>query len=328
MVLDKVVQILMGSPTWIILVHEKPDGDTLGSGSALYQRALTLGKDCVWGGPDPLPRVFSFLAGSEDYSILRSLSESTSGSDNVVIVLDTSNPSRTISGLGSDHLSMPVINIDHHGDNSMFGSINVVDDKASAVGEIILDLYARAGWDLSPGEAEALFAAISTDTGFFRFPCTSNKTFQAASLLLSAGADIPEIYKKIYENRTLGGLRLWGEGLRRARIFQNGLLCTTFLRKTDFENFSADREESENLVNALLSVSGVFIAALILEDDGFCRVSIRTRAPVDARFLAEFWGGGGHIRASGCRIVGTVEDVENSIIESVGLLDAAGFPDR
>lgn len=325
--MDKVIEILTETDTWVILAHEKPDGDTLGSGSALYQRALTLGKKCIWGGPDPLPRVFSFLAGSGDYSVLKSLSEKTSGSDHAVIVLDTSNPSRSISGFSSIPLSMTVINIDHHVDNSMFGSINLVDEQASAVGEIILDLYAKAGWDLSSSEAEALFVAISTDTGFFRFPCTSVKTFQAASFLLSAGADIPEIYKKIYENRTLGGLKLWGEGLSRARLFENGLLCTTFLRKADFENCGADREESENLVNALLSVSGVLVAVLLQEDDGFCRVSIRTRAPVDARLIAQFWGGGGHIRASGCRIAGSVADAENSIIESVGLLNAAGFPD-
>lgn len=244
----------------------------------------------------------------------------------VIVVLDTSNPERSIEGVVSREASFPIINIDHHADNTRFGKINWIDDSASSVGEMIFDLFSMAGWDLAPGEAEALFAAISTDTGFFRFSCTTAKTLETASALISSGADASLIYGRIFENRSLGGIHLWGAGLSRARLFSKGRICMTFLKREDFSNLNAPRDESENLVNTLLTVSGVFVAVLLQEEDGFCRASIRTRDPADAREIARIWDGGGHIRAAGCKIRGTLSWAEKEFILRAGSIYEDRFP--
>ncbi|MDO9509044.1 MAG: bifunctional oligoribonuclease/PAP phosphatase NrnA [Thermovirgaceae bacterium] len=325
--MEEILAILERSSTWVILAHERPDGDTLGCGSALFQRGMTLGKRCFWGGADPIPQSHSFLPFSASYSCWHSFPADEMELDEnwAIVVLDTSNPQRSIEGLVVPGAPFSIINIDHHGDNSMFGNINWVDEIASSVGEMIFDLFARADWNLTPGEAEALFVAISTDTGFFRFTCTTARTLKTASALISSGADTSLIYGKIFENRTLGGLHLWGAGLSRARLFSSGRICMTFLRNDDFSTTKASKDESENLVNTLLSVSGVFVALLLQEENGYCRASIRTRSPANAREIAEIWGGGGHKRAAGCKIKGTLSDAERDFVCKAGVIDEAWF---
>lgn len=325
--MNEIISALLNSSTWIILAHEKPDGDTLGCGCALLQRGLSLGKRCLWGGADPLPRVFSFLSLGGSYSCWGSFpfKDNDSPGEVSVIVLDTSNTGRSVIDLPSANSAFHVINIDHHGDNSRFGKINWIDESASSAGEMIFDLFSAASWIPSQGEAEAIFVAISTDTGFFRFPSTTEKTLNTASILVSLGVQPSDLYRKIYENRTLGGLHIWGAGLSRARLFLGGKICMTFLEENDFQNSLASREEAENLVNALLTVSEVFIAVLMQEDKGFCRVSIRTRNPVNARNIAELWGGGGHILAAGCKIPGNLSEARKDFILRAGELYETGI---
>lgn len=328
--MEEILSILESSTTWVILAHEKPDGDTLGCGSALFQRGMALGKRCVWGGVDPFPRNYLFLPFSGSYSCFKSFPADEMELDEncVIVVLDTSNPQRSIEGVVSRGASFPIINIDHHADNTRFGKINWIDDSASSVAEMIFDLFSMAGWDLAPGEAEALFTAISTDTGFFRFSCTTAKTLETASALISRGADTSEIFGKIFENRSLGGIQLWGAGLSRARLFSKGRICMTFLKNDDFPILDASRDESQDLVNMLLTVSGVFVAVLLQEEDGYCRASIRTRNPADARKIARIWGGGGHIRAAGCKIMGTLCEAEKEFILRAGSIYEDRFPDN
>jgi len=321
---NEIIRILLEADTWVIISHEKPDGDTLGSCSAFYQRGLSLGKRCMWRGPDRIPVVYDFLPGSDKYDIPVPgfLREIRPGS--VVIVLDTANQSRSIEGISGLSKDIPLVNIDHHGDNKLFGTINWIDAKASSTGEMVFELFAIARWHPTPGEAESLLAAIATDTGFFRFSCTSSKTLSAASSLVASGADISRIYGKIHENRSIHGLRLWGLGLKKARTLHSGRMGLTWLDRNDFKTTKADREECENLVNSLLTVSGVVLAVLLQEEEGYCRASIRTREPVDARKFAEIWGGGGHLRASGCKIDGTLEEVLEEVGKKAGFLDEDG----
>lgn len=326
--LNEIILALKSSSTWIILAHERPDGDTLGCGSALLQRGVSLNKRCMWGGPDPLPQVYSFLPFGGSYSCWESLplKDNVLPEETLIIVLDTSNLERSVNGLASAARFFPVINIDHHGDNSRFGKINWIDESSSSAGEMIFDLFSAAGWRPTQGEAEALFVAISTDTGFFRFPCTTAKALDAASVLVSCGASPADLHRKIFENRTLGGLHLWGYGFSRARLYSNGEICMTFLAEDDFSASMARKEEAQNLVNALLSVSGVLVAVLMQEDKGFCRVSIRTRDPINARSIAAIWGGGGHALAAGCKIQGNLSEARDDFILRAGDISEAGIP--
>jgi bifunctional oligoribonuclease and PAP phosphatase NrnA len=320
----EIIRVLLETDTWVILSHEKPDGDTLGSCSALYQRGSSLGKKCLWRGPDRIPAVYDFLSGAESYDVPASGFIGGVKPGSAVIVLDTANQTRSVEGISELSKNIPLVNIDHHGDNTLFGTLNWIGGNASSVGEMVFDLFKLACWDPTPGEAESILAAIATDTGFFRFPCTSAKTLFAASRLVAFGADISGIYRRVHENRSIRGLRLWGLGLGKARTLHSGRLGLTWLDKNDFKSTNADREECENLVNSLLTVSGVVMAVLLQEEDGYCRASIRTREPVDARKFAELWGGGGHIRASGCKINGTLEKALEEVEKKAGFLDEFG----
>ncbi|HDQ92781.1 MAG TPA: bifunctional oligoribonuclease/PAP phosphatase NrnA [Synergistetes bacterium] len=319
-----IIRVLLDADTWVLLSHEKPDGDTLGSCSALYQRGISLGKECFWIGPDRIPAVYNFLPGTGNYRVPEPgfIQDAKPGS--AVVVLDTANKSRTVEGLSELPKEVSVLNIDHHGDNTMYGTLNWIDDNSSSVGEMVFELFETAHWEPVPEEAKSILAAIATDTGFFRFPCTSAKTLSTASRLVAFGADISDIYQKIHENRTINGLRLWGRGLERARTHHSGCLGLTWLEKKDFISTNADRDECENLVNSLLAISGVVMAVLLQEEDGFCRASIRTREPVDSRKFAELWGGGGHSRASGCKIHGTLEKALKEVEKKAGFLDEIG----
>ena len=317
---EEIARILSNSDTWVILAHEKPDGDTIGCGSALFQRGILEGKKCFWGGKDPMPSLFSFLPFAGSYQQWENFPDGigTHTAGTAVIALDTSNLERSINDLYPAALEHQVLNIDHHADNSGFGSHNWIEEEAASVGEMIYHLYSVAGWTISAGEAEAIFVAISTDTGFFRFSSTTGKTFKIASFLLDCGVDPSSVYKSVYENRTLAGLHLWGVGLSRASLFADGRGCLTFLESRDFLKNGAQKDESENLVNYLLSVSGVLVAVLVQEENGCCRASLRTRDPVNARSIAEIWGGGGHIRAAGFKIQKDLLSAKIEIIQKIG----------
>lgn len=133
----EMIRSLEKVPEWIILAHEKPDGDTLGCGSALFLKGMALGKKCSWFGPDPFPRVYGFLPFSEKYVTTETLEGMTGYGEMAVVVTDTSNPGRTVGGLTQVGDRVAVINIDHHGDNSRFGTFNWVDEEASSVGLMI-----------------------------------------------------------------------------------------------------------------------------------------------------------------------------------------------
>jgi len=323
--LQGMIDLLESVPEWVIVAHEKPDGDTLGCGSALFLQCESLGKKCSWFGPDPFPKAYRFLPFHEKYVAAGSLENSLRSEDLAVIVTDTSNPERTLGGLPSPEDRAVVLNIDHHGDNTRYGTFNWVDDRASSVGLMIYELFLAARWDLTRRSAGSLFTAIATDTGFFRFPSTDERTLRIASYLVAKGAEPHRVYQEVYENRSLEGIHLWGRGLSRASLHLDGRVCVTYLSREDLSSLGASRDDTENLVNALLSVKRVTVAALFQEDEGACRVSIRTKEPVNARKIAALWGGGGHERASGCKMEGNPERSLEAFVTRLGDLDEIGL---
>ncbi len=314
--LEQIRRALLDAGWWVILAHERPDGDTIGCGSALAKRAEILGKGWSWFGPDELPGAYGFLWGGQRYRKTESLTAADVPENSAIVVLDTSSADRTVP-MSEGRLRATVLNIDHHGDNGYFGDVNLVCSEAPAVAEPLWDLYEHAGWVPDPEEAKSLYTALVTDTGHFRFEGTSAKTLQIAAKLVEHGVKPDEMYAILYENRSLPGLHLWGRGFLRARTFGAQKACATWLAHEDFADTKATREDTEHLVNELLQLKGIKIAFLLVEEDGPVRVSIRTKAPYSARDLASFWGGGGHIRAAGCKIESGLEEALETVIRRV-----------
>lgn len=287
---------------WLILSHHKPDGDTLGSSSALYQIGESLQKNTIWGGEDPYPQIYNFLTGSESYRKYKGFPLDFSNPDTAVICLDTSNIERSIPNLMDDKACSLLVNIDHHADNEAYGDINIIDPLSSSTGEILWFLFSAWEIKITPAIATAIYTAIMTDTGNFAYQNTQAETLLCASEAIRSGAEPSEIHRLVYNNQTIEGLHLWGEAFSRTEeIYPHVLL--SWLSTEDFATTGATGAETENLVNRLMDLRGVQFVALLVEEEQYVRISLRSRNPVlSAREVASEFGGGGHPQAAGCRL--------------------------
>lgn len=298
---SKIVSLLAAASGWILLSHTKPDGDTLGCGSALWSVARSLGKDVVWGGPDPVPESYMFLAGTESFLPGLELESLFPGPDSAIVVLDTSTAARSVADLAGIPEGVPLINMDHHHDNEGFGTAVWVDPASSSVGEMCWMLLRSWGIPIPFQAAEALYTAIVTDCGNFAFSCTTPRTHQAAADLLSLGVAPEKIDRLIRCSRTMEGLRLRGRALERV-LSVGSYAAVTWIGKTDFQETGSNPSETEFLVNELLTVKSVSFAVLFVEDDDCVRASLRSRGGLSASEIAHAFGGGGHPQAAGCRL--------------------------
>jgi phosphoesterase RecJ-like protein len=232
--------------------------------------------------------------------------------------VDTSTTARTLSQVGSRGFACPLVNIDHHVDNERFGDVVWIEPMASATGEMVTELISESGWGLRKDEAEALYAAVISDNGGFSFESTTLKSHAVAMKLIDAGVSPNKISEALDSNLSAGVLNLWGRAMMRTTVFADGRCAVFWLDAEDFSQTGTKRDATENLVNFLIRIKDVKMAALcseLSEPEGEKRVkvSLRARMPFNAREVAAILGGGGHNLAAGC-VLGT------GISEAVSLL--------
>jgi len=309
-----IIRILSEADRWIVVTHCKPDGDTLGSGSAFLALGESMGKKVAWGGPDPFPETYEFLYGSDRYVQGIAPDALAPKKGDAVIVLDTSTRERSVPGIDFLPETVPVVNIDHHHDNERFGSIAWVDASASSTGEMCWLLFKTWGAALSPEAAEALYTAIVTDCGNFTFSCTTSRTHEAAGDLLECGISPEKLDCMIRCSRSTEGLHLRGRALE--RIFPvGGTAACTWLTLQDFIDTGSDPSETEGLVNELLTLRSVSFAALLVEEEDKVRASFRSRGGISAAKAAHRFGGGGHPQAAGCSLPLPLEEALQSVAD-------------
>ncbi len=187
MIQHKILRALEEARSWVILAHEKPDGDTLGCGSAIFQRGIALGKTCSWLGPDPFPRVYRFLPCSSHYRAVPKMDTVNMTENSLVIALDTSNPERSVFGTGKVLPGTSLINVDHHGDNSLFGTLNWIAPDVSSVGEMVYELFSLAGWKMSNDEAVSLLPRSQQIPVFSVFPQQPGELLRSRQTLFQRG---------------------------------------------------------------------------------------------------------------------------------------------
>ena len=196
-----------------------------------------------------------------------------------------------------------MLNIDHHHDNTRFGTINHVDPQASCTAEMVWDLAHGLGVELTPAITEALYVGLVTDTGRFMYENTGPRAHEMAAELIAGGLDPHEIYRHLYEGVPQGKLQLLARGLSNVERFDDGLLTVTQLTRDDYERSGADESFSEGVVDHLRSVEGTAVAGLVREQlggSGTRKVSLRaTDDRIDVSAIARAGGGGGHRRAAG-----------------------------
>jgi bifunctional oligoribonuclease and PAP phosphatase NrnA len=296
---------------FLLVTHENPDGDALGSILAAKLALDQLGKDTVMylAGDVPLPNEYEFMDLGE---LVRRLPEDVS--ERAVIALDYANERRLgpdFSFLGRVPL---VVDIDHHHDNSRFGDLQLVIGDASSTGEILSDLFDELGVQVTPPIAEALYIALVTDTGRFQYQNTTPKTLRLAADLVEAGADVHRVFQGVYESVAFAKLKLLARALDRARVYEGGRLIVSVLLKADFEEVGAEEPFAEGIIDYLRAVEGVDMVALIREPPTQYgptrRVSLRTTAEdIDVSAIARKSSGGGHRQAAGFSSESPVEEI-------------------
>ena len=296
---EEALNKLKESKSWAVVCHENPDGDTLGSAFALYSLGKRIGKDARIFSKDALPDVFSFFAYSDELITGPVLPQSELG-DALLVTVDTSTETRALANL-PELLSTcrDSVNIDHHVDNRLFAKTNLIDPKASATAEIMTDIIDAFGEGITKGEADALYTALTTDNGNFRYSSTTPKSHATAQRLLEAGASPAMIDDRIHENMTADILKLWGIALNRTDVFAGGLCAVSWLLDLEVKEAGADSNALEGLVNMLMRIKGVKMAFFLTEKKDCVKLSIRSREGFSAREVASRFGGGGHANAAG-----------------------------
>jgi bifunctional oligoribonuclease and PAP phosphatase NrnA len=297
-----VADAIRGHDRFVVTTHENPDGDALGSLLASKLALDQLGKDAVMylGGEAPLPAEYGFMPLGD---LRRRLPEDAG--DRVLLAVDCANETR----IGPDPevlVSAPlVVNVDHHHDNTRFGTINLVDAGASSTGEVLRDVFRDVDVRLTPEIAEALYIALVTDTGRFQYRNTTSKALRLAAELVDAGADVHRVFEGVYETVQFAKLKLLARALERAQIYEGGRLVVSYLRRTDFQEVGAAEPYSEGIIDYLRAVEGADMAALIREPPRDTvpthRVSLRASSDeIDVSAIARASGaGGGHRQAAG-----------------------------
>jgi bifunctional oligoribonuclease and PAP phosphatase NrnA len=276
-----------------VAVHENPDLDALGSAIGLIDLLGQLGAKATLhvSADQRLPQA-SFAPPAA------AVVNGQPASGSTLYAVDTGSLPRLALSLDGWHGD--IVNIDHHHDNTRFGTLNLVMPQASSVSEIVCLLADELGLRPSPVAATALYAGISFDTGHFRHASTGPTTFRCVARLVEDGADPTAVYAELYERRTLAEARLWAAAMLHAGVVAGGRALVSVLTRADFVASGAPDDGGEGLVEELRSLRGVQVAALVKEQEGVhrTRVSLRSNG-WDVSALAAERGGGGHRQAAG-----------------------------
>jgi len=298
---ELVLQRIREDNRFVLATHESPDGDALGSLVAMQGLLTMLGKDSAMfmGASDlPLPDEYGMLSLE---GLIQHAPEDIA--ERTVVFLDCGNIDRNPAGVLRD--GRHLLNIDHHHDNTRFGTVNLVVPDASCTAEIVWDLMDGLGAKPTTALAEALYIGLITDTGRFMYENTTPRAHTMAADLIEAGVDVPGVYRRLYEGVPIGKLTLLARALETIQRFDSGELTLAALSAQDFDRAEAEESYSEGIIDQLRAVAGTKVAVLVRElsageRKGQHKVSLRaTDDDVDVSVIARAQGGGGHRRAAG-----------------------------
>jgi phosphoesterase RecJ-like protein len=300
---EVVLEEIAGAQKFVVVTHERPDGDALGSLIAMQEILTALHKDSLMfidADEFPLPNEYSFF---ELSGLVRTVPGDID--ERTIVFLDCGNvernPAQAFRRPGAD-----ILNLDHHHDNTRFGTVNLVVPEASCTAEIVWDMMHDLQASPTVKIAEALYVGLITDTGRFMYQNTTARSHVMAAELIEAGVDVHEVYRRVYEGVPYGKLALLARGLANVQRYDGGRLTMTGLSAGDFAESGAEESYSEGVIDHLRAVQGTAVAALVrdriadVEDEGLRKVSLRSSDErVDVSRIARAQGGGGHRQAAG-----------------------------
>jgi len=311
-----------------ISTHLNADGDGCGSESALARLLAAHGLRPRIVNPTPWPDMFEFLLG-DDVDNQTSRGSKALRDIDLLIVLDISDVKRLGNLTESVRaLSIPKLVIDHHQPSSdPAGTLTVSDTAACATAELVYDLAIVMGWEITPAVARSLYTGMLTDTGGFRFSNTSPRCLSVAGQLLAFGVDPEEMYTRIYASAPAGRVRLMAEVLGTLQVDETHGLSWLTMGPDALEKHGVKAEDLDGIVEHARSIAGTRMALFFRDlGHGKVKVSLRSVGDTDVNAFAKQFGGGGHAKASGAMLPGTLDQVRDLVVEAARAMLAGSAP--
>lgn len=312
MTLDNILEEIKKAKTIAILTHETPDGDAIGSSLAMYHALKSLGKE-----PDVIipeySKVYEFLPGTENIK-----EKGNDESYDLAIALDCADLKRLNGWSNYFEDAKVTISIDHHSMNPMFADFNYVDPTAPATCQILMIVFEYMKIDITKDIGTALLTGIITDTGGFKYPGVTAETFEFAAWLLNSGVNVSSIYKKVLQIKSKANFDLTKIAMDRLEFLKDGKVTFTYINMEDEKKCNATQGAHEGIVEMGRDIEGVEVAIFLRESEKGFKASLRSNEYVNVADVCLMFGGGGHVRASGCLIQApTVEQAREKILSEV-----------
>lgn len=309
--IDQILKCIKKSKNIVIVTHENPDGDAVGSSLAMYHALKGLKKNVDIIIPE-YAKCFNELPGIDEvikesdkvYDLAISLDAATDKLLNVWVKYFREADQRIV--------------IDHHSTNTMFGDINYVDLSAPACAQVVYMLIKHYRWKITPEIGTCIMAGIITDTGGFQYSGVSRDTFNIAAELLDAGVNISKVYKKVFDTKTKSSFELRRIAFDRMEFLEDDKIAFTYITNEDEKKVNAGVGDYEGIVSEGRSIEGVEVSIFLHElKDGEFKISLRSNSYVNVSDVCIMFGGGGHIRAAGAKMTADPLVIRDKVVNEV-----------
>ncbi len=319
MTLSQIAKFILESKKIGITYHVSPDGDAVGSVLALFNALKSLNKDCYIISKDTLSENLKFLKGSDE--ITGEITEPVDETD-IVVVLDCGNLERVSANL--KEFTGTIVNIDHHLSNDKYGDVNYIDSNAAATAEIVFELLNLMGISFEKENSvikdigTCMYTSIVTDTGAYRHSNVTERTHKISAILKKIGVDNTFIYQSLFDNKDFSRIKLIGKALSNMQLILNGKVALLEIDKNFTADLGIDIGDTSDIISYGLQIKGVEVTLLLKEVEDGVKASLRAKSYVDVRKIAEVFGGGGHIRASGIKMKNmSMEEAKYEILNEI-----------
>ena len=311
MTLDNILEEIKKAQTIVILTHENPDGDAVGSSLAMYMALKQMGKNPDIIIPE-LPRVYNFMPCADEIK-----KEGSKENYDLAIAVDAATI-KMLNGWSNYFETAKVkITIDHHSTNTMYGDINFVNPDAPACAQILISIIDYFGVNIDKEIGTCILTGIITDTGGFQYQSTTPETFEFASELLKKGVNVSDVYKRVMNTKSRANFELRKRAIDRMEFLEEGKIAVTYITKQDEEEVNAESGDYEGIVEEGRAIEGVEVSIFIRETAKGFKASLRSNSYINVSDVCLMFGGGGHFHAAGCTIAQSLEQVKEKIVNQV-----------
>lgn len=293
-----------------LVCHVSPDMDTLGSAVGLRYILEDMGKTVTVYAQDEVAPRFMFLEGMSEVRL------PDEEEYDLCVAVDVSDAARMGTAKAVFDRAKETAMIDHHPTTVPFAPAYVLDAKAAATAQIIVEKCGEFGWNIPEKAAMCLWSGISTDSGNFSFDSVTADTFRAAAVCVEKGAKPGIITELLYRTSTEGHVRLMGRVLNGLKLTQEGRICMISYTPEDLADCKAEQEDASGIINMALEIESVKMVAQLSQRDGCIKCSMRAKAPYDVAAVAKQFGGGGHVRAAGCSLYDMSMEEAGAVMEA------------